>query len=55
MITGPIVLVIHAGGNDLCFTGVPKLISIIKPDTEYFVVFFSDLVIVWSIIVPRVV
>lgn len=51
---GPVVLVIHAGGNDLCSTRVPELLSVMRSDMERFKSFFQDLVLVWSEIVPRV-
>ncbi|XP_041433833.1 uncharacterized protein LOC121398745 [Xenopus laevis] len=50
---GPLVLVIHAGGNDLCQVRVAELISLIKSDMVRFPPFFMDLVIVWSELVPR--
>ncbi|XP_056385834.1 uncharacterized protein LOC130282023 [Hyla sarda] len=49
-----VVLVVHAGGNDLCFTRVPELITIMKADVERLGGFFSEMVLVWSEIVPRV-
>ncbi|XP_075718871.1 uncharacterized protein LOC142759946 [Rhinoderma darwinii] len=54
MSQSPTVLVIHAGGNDLCSTRVAELISIMRSDFERFAAFFPDLVVVWSEIVPRV-
>lgn len=51
----PIVLVIHLGGTDLCFTWVLELLTIIGFDMDKYRAFFQDLVIVWSEIVPRVV
>lgn len=45
---GPIVLVIHAGGNYLCYTWVPELLSVIQPDMDRFRAFLQDLLLVWS-------
>ncbi|XP_041446819.1 uncharacterized protein LOC121403126 [Xenopus laevis] len=50
---GPLVLVIHAGGNDLCQVRVAEFISLIKSDMVRFPPFFMDLVVVWSELVPR--
>ncbi|XP_069812354.1 serine/arginine repetitive matrix protein 1-like isoform X2 [Dendropsophus ebraccatus] len=52
---GPAVLVIHAGGNDLCSVRLAELISVIRSDLIRMSDFFSDSIIVWSEIVPRVV
>lgn len=52
---GPIILVVHAGGNDLCSTRVPELLSVIRSDMDRFKAFFPDLILVWSEIVPRAV
>ncbi|XP_056397708.1 uncharacterized protein LOC130293230 [Hyla sarda] len=49
-----VILVVHAGGNDLCYSRVPDLITLMKADVERFSGFFPDLVLVWSEIVPRV-
>lgn len=43
---GPIVLVIHAGGNDLCYTRVSELLSLIQSDMESFKAFFHYLILV---------
>lgn len=50
----PTVLVIHAGGNDLCSVGMKQLLPLMCSDIERFATFFSDLVVVWSEVVPRV-
>ncbi|XP_056407281.1 uncharacterized protein LOC130298362 isoform X2 [Hyla sarda] len=49
-----VVLVVHAAGNDQCFTRVPELITVMKADVERLGDFFSEMVLVWSEIVPRV-
>ncbi|XP_073515221.1 uncharacterized protein [Phyllobates terribilis] len=53
--TGPVILVIHAGGNDLGHYKSAELMAIMKLDTERFRAFFRKLTIVWSEIVPRTV
>ncbi|KAM3936778.1 uncharacterized protein RB166_000586, partial [Leptodactylus fuscus] len=50
----PVILVIHAGGNDLCFLGVAELITLMKADMERMTGYFAEVIIVWSEIVPRV-
>ncbi|XP_031760268.1 uncharacterized protein LOC101734168 isoform X2 [Xenopus tropicalis] len=52
---GPIVLVVHAGGNDLGTVKVAELITLIKSDLERCASLFTKVVIVWSEIVPRLV
>ncbi|XP_071976202.1 uncharacterized protein [Engystomops pustulosus] len=52
---GPTVLVIHAGGNDMCSTRLAALVLVMKSDIERFAAFFSDLVVVWSEVIPRVI
>ncbi|XP_069802067.1 uncharacterized protein [Dendropsophus ebraccatus] len=52
---GPAVLVIHAGGNDLCSVRLAELISVIKSDVIRMSELFTDSIIVWSEVVPRVV
>lgn len=54
-VQGPAVLLIHAGGNDLCSTSVLELITIIRSDMDRFPAFFQDVVLVWSEVVPRVI
>ncbi|XP_044160334.1 nuclear factor 7, brain-like isoform X1 [Bufo gargarizans] len=49
----PTVLVIHAGGNDLCSVPVAELISLIRFDFDRFTSFFADLIVVWSEVIPR--
>ncbi|XP_041427048.1 uncharacterized protein LOC108697507 [Xenopus laevis] len=49
----PVILVIHAGGNDLGRVRVAELLSLIRSDVGRFNAFFSDMVLVWSEIVPR--
>lgn len=50
----PVVLVLHAGGNDLCLLKRAELLTIMRADLEKIPIFFSDLVLVWSKIIPRV-
>ncbi|XP_040296129.1 nuclear factor 7, brain-like isoform X3 [Bufo bufo] len=49
----PTVLVIHAGGNDLCLVPLAELISMIRLDFDRFTSFFTDLIVVWSEVIPR--
>ncbi|XP_066440624.1 uncharacterized protein [Eleutherodactylus coqui] len=48
-----VILVIHAGGNDLGKIKVAELISLMKEDIFRFKLFFKRMVIVWSDIVAR--
>ncbi|XP_075718009.1 uncharacterized protein LOC142759574 [Rhinoderma darwinii] len=50
---GPIVLVIHVGGNDLGNVKLSELLSLIKADLGHFKQLFSDCVIVWSEVIAR--
>ncbi|XP_040278588.1 uncharacterized protein LOC120999931 isoform X1 [Bufo bufo] len=52
---GPVILVIHAGGNDLCLSRLAELMTLMRSDIERFSSFFSEMVLVWSEIIPRVV
>ncbi|XP_075174135.1 uncharacterized protein LOC142245371 isoform X2 [Anomaloglossus baeobatrachus] len=52
---GPVVLVLHAGGNDLCSIQMTELLTLMLVDIDKFPAFFSQVVIVWSETVPRVV
>lgn len=52
---GPVILVIHAGGNDLCFMKMAELITIMRADLERLPAVFPKVVLVWSEMVPRVV
>lgn len=54
-VRGPVILVLHVGGNDLCFVHAGELIALMKEDLARFSVFFPHLLVVWSEIVPRVV
>ncbi|XP_056426231.1 uncharacterized protein LOC130367675 [Hyla sarda] len=49
-----VILVVHVGGNDLCYSRVPDLITLMKADVDRISGFFTKLVLVWSEIVPRV-
>lgn len=52
---GPVILVLHAGGNDLCSLRVAELLALMRVDLDRFLLFFSEVVIVWSEIIPRLV
>ncbi|KAG8442193.1 hypothetical protein GDO86_004498 [Hymenochirus boettgeri] len=52
---GPLVLVIHAAGNDLCRSRLSDLMTLMKADISRIRGFFNEVVLVWSEIVPRVV
>ncbi|XP_073403570.1 nuclear factor 7, ovary-like isoform X2 [Dendrobates tinctorius] len=54
-VKGPVILVIHAGGNDMCSRKVVELYTTMKTDIERFTSLFSDLILVWSEIIPRAV
>ncbi|KAM4021696.1 uncharacterized protein ACNLHF_027016 [Anomaloglossus baeobatrachus] len=53
--TGPLVMVIHAGGNDLVKRSTVELLTVMKTDIERLAYLFPDTVWVWSEIVPRAV
>ncbi|KAM3926882.1 uncharacterized protein RB166_009719 [Leptodactylus fuscus] len=53
-VDGPVILVIHAGGNDLCFVRMAELLAVMRSDFERLPGFFSESVLVWSEIIPRV-
>ncbi|XP_075704640.1 uncharacterized protein LOC142710253 isoform X2 [Rhinoderma darwinii] len=55
LVAWPTVLVVHAGGNDLCHTRLDQLLALIKSDTERFALFFHNVILVWSEIFPRVI
>ncbi|XP_044157235.1 uncharacterized protein LOC122943508 [Bufo gargarizans] len=50
----PVILVNHAGGNDLCLLKVAGLITLIRADLERIPTFFPEVVIGWSEMIPRV-
>ena len=50
----PVVLVIHAGGNDIRSLRVPEIITLMRMDLERMVFLFSEMMLVWSEIIPRV-
>lgn len=49
----PVILVIHAGGIDLCSLKVPELITTMRTDLERLPCFSSELVLMWYEIVSR--
>lgn len=50
----PVVLVIHAGGNDICSIRVPELLTLMRVDVDRILSSFSEAVLVWSEMIPRV-
>lgn len=50
----PVILVIHTGGNDLCFMRVSELLTLMRADVDRAIGYFAEVVIVWSEMVPRV-
>ncbi|KAM4019920.1 uncharacterized protein ACNLHF_000525 [Anomaloglossus baeobatrachus] len=49
----PVVLVIHAGGNDLGARRLAELITTMRSDVDKFHAFFPELVLVWSEVISR--
>ncbi|KAM3929143.1 uncharacterized protein RB166_006927 [Leptodactylus fuscus] len=52
--TSPVVLVLHAGGNDMGTLSMAELITLMRADLDRVVGYFSEVVLVWSEMVPRV-
>lgn len=52
-VRGPVILLIHAGGNDVCSVRLEELITIMKADLERIPGFFPQCLLVWSEIVSR--
>ncbi|XP_069804499.1 uncharacterized protein [Dendropsophus ebraccatus] len=52
---GPVILVIHVGGNDIFHLKLVELLTFMRSDVERFGIFFSKMILVWSEITPRVV
>ncbi|KAM4013588.1 uncharacterized protein ACNLHF_003677 [Anomaloglossus baeobatrachus] len=50
----PVILLIHAGGNDLCSSRLAKLLTTMRSDVDKFHGFFPELVLIWSEVIPRV-
>ncbi|KAM3936834.1 uncharacterized protein RB166_001414 [Leptodactylus fuscus] len=50
----PVILVIHVGGNDLCVLRVAELITLMRADMERIASYFSEVILVWSEMIPRV-
>ncbi|XP_073430117.1 uncharacterized protein [Dendrobates tinctorius] len=48
---GPLILVLHAGGNDLCKTTGAELFTTMKTDIKRAVCLIPDMVVVWSDII----
>lgn len=51
----PVILVLHAGGNDLCGVRMGELLALMQADVTRFSCFVPELLLVWSEIVPRLV
>lgn len=52
---GPVILVLHAGGGDVCSIRMDELLTLMRADLERIPGFFQQVIIVWSEMVPRVV
>lgn len=52
---GPVILVIHAGGNDICSMRMDALLTLMHADLERIPGFFQHVIVVWSEMIPRVV
>ncbi|XP_073431917.1 uncharacterized protein [Dendrobates tinctorius] len=52
---GPLILLLHAGGNDLCKTTGAELFTTMKTDIKRAVCLIPDMVVVWSDIISRTV
>ncbi|XP_069838464.1 uncharacterized protein [Dendropsophus ebraccatus] len=52
--TSPVILVLHAGGNDLCSMRMAELMTLMRADIERFQNFFTEMIFVWSEIISRV-
>lgn len=50
----PVILVIHAGSNDLCFMRLSELLTLISADLNRIIELFPKVILVWSECVPRV-
>ncbi|KAM4034613.1 LOW QUALITY PROTEIN: uncharacterized protein ACNLHF_021274 [Anomaloglossus baeobatrachus] len=50
----PVILLIHAGGNDLCSYRLAELLTTMRSDVDKFHGFFPELVLIWSEVIPRV-
>lgn len=52
---GPVILVLHSGGNYVCSIRMDELLTLMRVDLERIPSFFQQVIIVWSEIIPRVV
>ncbi|KAM4048830.1 LOW QUALITY PROTEIN: uncharacterized protein ACNLHF_011452 [Anomaloglossus baeobatrachus] len=50
----PVILLLHAGGNDLCSCRLAELLTTMRSDVDKFHGFFPKLVLIWSEVIPRV-
>lgn len=50
----PVILVLHAGGNDLCFMRVSELLTLMRADLDRAMGLFAEVIVVWSEMIPRV-
>lgn len=48
----PVVLVTHAGGNDICSVRVPELLTLMRVDIDRLLSYFQEAVLVWSEMIP---
>lgn len=53
--SGPVVLVLHVGGNDIASLRTLELLAVMRADMDRFPLFFSRVLLVWSEITPRLV
>lgn len=50
----PVILVLHAGGNDLCIMRLSELLTLMRADLDRILNLFPEIILVWSEAVPRV-
>ncbi|KAM3936789.1 uncharacterized protein RB166_000745 [Leptodactylus fuscus] len=50
----PVILVVHAGGNDIGTLSMAELITLMRADIDRMMGYFTEVVLVWSEMVPRV-
>lgn len=50
----PVILILHARGNDLCSMRLLELLVLMRADIDRIFSFFPVLIIVWSEVIPRV-
>ncbi|XP_073517775.1 uncharacterized protein [Phyllobates terribilis] len=52
--SSPLILVLHAGGNDLCSFHLAELLTIMRSDVDKFHRLFPELTLIWSEVMSRV-